>query len=38
VDLHRKWCLGMKEMNYPNDNEEGRLEVLGIMVKEMEHL
>jgi len=38
VDLHRKWCIGMKEMNYPNDNEDGRLEVLGIMVKEMERL
>jgi hypothetical protein len=29
--------MEMKEMHYPNDNEEGRLEVLGLMVKEMEH-
>jgi hypothetical protein len=28
--------MGMKEMNYPNDDETGRLEILGKMVKEME--
>jgi hypothetical protein len=38
VENHRQWCNGMKAMHYPDDKEEGRLQILKLMEEGMEHL